>query len=203
MPAPNLGATMRSMLTRLAPISNRESVELDGERVLLRPLRLTDAADMLLFVSDPEVTRYLPWNPAPDIETVQNFLREHEARRRRGESLGFAIVHKATDTVVGSTDLFELKTARGHAEIGYLLSRSYWGQGIMHEAANLTIAYAFRSLGVGRLCAWADKENVRSQHVLEKLGMHLAGSEVRTVKNEIRPYVRYELLRSMWEIEKV
>jgi [ribosomal protein S5]-alanine N-acetyltransferase len=195
-----IGSAVRSMFTWLTPISQRETVELVGDRVLLRPLALSDADEMFTFVSDPEVTRFLPWDPAPNVETVQNFLQEQVGRRKRGDSLGFAMIQKETGRMIGSTDLMELKTIKGQAELGYLLARSCWGQGIMTEAALLTAGYAFRALNVGRLSAWADQENRASRRVMEKLGMHLAGTELRIVKNESRPYVRYEILRSVWEI---
>jgi [ribosomal protein S5]-alanine N-acetyltransferase len=198
--ADGIGPTMRSMLTWLSPISNRENVELEGDRVLLRALSLTDAEEMFPFVSDPEVTRFLPWEPAPNVETVHHFLQEQVLRRKRGDSLGFALILRETGRMIGSTDLMELKAVKGQAELGYLLARPYWGQGIMTEAATLTAAYAFRALNIGRLCAWADQENTGSRRVMEKLGMHLAGTEVRIVKNESRPYVRYEILRSVWEM---
>jgi [ribosomal protein S5]-alanine N-acetyltransferase len=198
--AEGIGTTVRSLFTRLTPIAQRETVELTGERILLRPLALSDAEEMFTFVSDVEVTRFLPWEPAPNVETVLNFLQEQIGRRKRGDSLGFAMILKETGRMIGSTDLMELKAVKGQAELGYLLARAYWGQGIMTEAATLTAGYAFRNLNVGRLCAWADQENKASRRVMEKLGMHLAGTEIRIVKNESRPYVRYEILRSVWEM---
>lgn len=181
---------------------NRENVLLEGPRVLLRPLAVADAEDMYAFASDPFVTRYLPWEPAPSADAVRPFLQDQVGRRKRGESLGFAIVDRATGAMVGSTDLMDLKAVRGQAELGYLIARPYWGQGWMTEAAALTADYGFREMNLGRLVAWADEENAASRRVMEKLGMRLAGAEVRTVKGEQRPYVRYEVLRAMWETGK-
>ncbi len=178
---------------------DREGVRLEGERVLLRPLAVSDAEEMFAYASDPQVTHFLPWEPAPSADAVRPFLAEQVGRRKRGESMGFAIVDLVTNRMVGSTDLMDLRTQRGQAEIGYLLARPCWGQGIMTEAASLTAAYGFRELNLGRLIAWADQENWGSRRVLEKLGMRLAGNEMRIVKGEQRPYVRYELLRAVWE----
>lgn len=174
--------------------------ELYGQRILLRPVALTDSEDMYRFVRDPEVTEFLPWQPAPDVYTVKAFLDQQIQRRRRGESLAFAIVLRDSGKVIGSTDLMQLKSvAPATAELGYILSRPYWGQGIMSEAAALSRDYAFRYLKRRVLIAYADKENIGSCRVLEKLGMTEQGTEWRTVKEKNRLYARFELTREAWE----
>jgi ribosomal-protein-alanine N-acetyltransferase len=170
---------------------NRDDVILTGERLLLRPLAARDASDMFVFASDPEVTRYLPWEPETNIVTVRGFLQDQVARRRRGESMGFAVVLRETGVMIGSTDLMELKAVRGQAD-----------RGLMTEAGRLTLDYGFAGLHLNRMIAWADQDNAASCRVLEKLGMTVAGSETRFVKNERRPYVRYEVLREAWSAEQ-
>jgi ribosomal-protein-alanine N-acetyltransferase len=186
------------MFTLFSSTPNREDVVLLGERVLLRPLAVRDADDMFVFASDPEVTRYLPWEAETNVAMVRGFLQDQVARRRRGESIGFSIVHRETGVMIGSTDLMELKAARGQAEIGYLIARAYWSQGLMTEAARLTLGYGFSALHLNRIIAWADQDNAASRRVLEKLGMTVAGSEYRYVKGERRPYVRFEIPKSAW-----
>jgi ribosomal-protein-alanine N-acetyltransferase len=183
------------MFALFSSAPNRDDVILTGERVLLRPLAARDAAEMFVFASDPEVTRYLPWEPETNIATVRGFLQDQVGRRRRGESIGFAVILRETGVMIGSTDLMELKAVRGQAEIGYLIAREHWNRGIMTEAGRLTLDYGFSSLRLDRVIAWADADNAASRRVLEKLGMESAGSEHRFVKNERRPYVRYEVSR--------
>ena len=178
-----------------------ETLELSGERVLLRPLRPADADALYLCAADPEVTKYLPWYPATGVDSVQSFLGDQIGRRRRGESLGMALLLRETGELVGSVDLMSLRTAKktGEAEIGYLLRRNCWGRGLMAEAAALARDHAFREYDLRLLIGFADAENQASRRVLEKLGLREEGSETRTVKNEERLYVRYELTRARWE----
>lgn len=176
-----------------------ENLRFTGDRVLLRPLSVRDDLDMYLYASDPEVTRFLPWEPAPSPDSVRPFLEEQVARRRRGESMAFAIVFTETGRMVGSTDIMDMRMKRGQAELGYLIARPYWGRGLMTEAARLTLCCAFDTLGIERITAWADEENVASQRVMQKLGMTLSGNENRWVKGERRPYVQYALDRATWE----
>lgn len=173
---------------------------LRGERIGLRPLSENDADAMFDYACDPEVTCFLPWEPAPNLDTVRPFLADQVAKRRRGQSLALAIVLWESGQVIGSTDLMDLPTpARAlwrrfrQAELGYLLARPYWGRGLMTEAATLTVAHAFGALNLGRLVAHADAENRGSRRVLEKIGMRVDGSESRLVKGQTRLYIRYAM----------
>lgn len=168
---------------------------IEGERIRLRPLREADAPAMWLFARDPLVTRFLPWEPMPSPSSILPFIRDQEARRKRGDALCFAILDKETGELIGSTDLVDIRRhLNTGAELGYLLARSHWGKGIMTEAATLTLRYAFDTLKLKRLIAFADTDNRSSRRVLEKLGMRLMDNEWRTVKGERRLYVRYEII---------
>lgn len=186
------------MFALFSHIPNREHIVLTGQQVLLRPLTVTDAEAMLVFASDPQVTRFLPWTPETNVETVRSFLADQVGRRKRGDALGFAVVSRETGVMIGSTDLMNLRAARGEAELGYLLHRDFWGRGVMTEAAHLTLSYGFEEMGLQRVYAWADQENQGSRRVLEKQGMQAALTEMRLVKGERRPYVCYEILRRDW-----
>ena len=181
------------------PPAFRDTVVVRGERIYLRPLSTSDDAAMYEFASDPLVTQFLPWEPAPSVASVRPFLQDQVGRRRRGESMGFAIVRCDTGVMVGSTDLMELKAVRGQAELGYLLHRHLWGQGLMSEAVALTLAYGFETLALQKVLAYADDANTASRRVLTKAGLTQTATETRFVKGEARLYVRYELLREVWE----
>lgn len=174
-------------------------IELVGARVLLRPVELRDAEDMFVFVADPEVVHFLPWQPAKEVRGVQAFLEQQRGRRRSGESLAFAVILQETGKVIGSTDIMQLQARDGHVELGYILARDCWGKGIMTEAAALSRDYVFTTLRRDRLVAFADQENIGSRRVLEKIGMQEVGTEWRSVKEHNRLYVRYELTRENWE----
>lgn len=175
-----------------------ETLLLEGEHLMLRPLQVSDTEMMFLYARDPEVTRFLPWEPATDIESVRPFLEDQVVRRERRESLGLAVLLRETGEMIGSTDLMDLKRTRGEAELGYLLARAYWGRGLMTEAALMTLEHGFRRLRLTRIRAYADAVNQGSRRVLEKIGMRVVGTEIRTVHNEDRPYMQYEIRRADW-----
>ena len=175
------------------------AIELTGERVVLRPVELCDAEDMFVFVADPQVVHFLPWQPASELRGVTAFLEQQRARRRSGESLAFSVVLKETGKVIGSTDLMQLQARSKEAELGYILAKDFWGKGLMTEAAALSRDYAFGVLQREKLLAFADHENIGSRRVLKKIGLQEAGSEWRTVKELSRLYIRHELTRENWE----
>jgi ribosomal-protein-alanine N-acetyltransferase len=175
-----------------------EGLQLTGERLILRPLQATDTVAMFAYASDPEVTRFLPWEPATEPDSVRPFLQDQVGRRERRESLGLAVLLRETNEMIGSTDLMDLKRTRGQAELGYLLARSYWGRGLMTEAADLTLEHGFGRMRLTCIRAYADAENQGSRRVLEKIGMRVVGSEIRTVHKEDRPYVQYQIRRGEW-----
>lgn len=176
-----------------------EEVVLRGSQVHLRPFQMQDAEDWFAVVSDPDVTTFLPWEPAVSVDAVRHYLSDQLGRRKRGDSLAFAILENATNKVIGSTDLMDLKVRKGHCEIGYLLGKPYWGLGMMTEAAGLSVEFAFDCLKVNQVSAWADQDNIGSRRVMEKIGLRQNANELRLVKGQSRPYVGYEITRKQWE----
>jgi ribosomal-protein-alanine N-acetyltransferase len=61
------------------------------------------------------------------------------------------------------------------AEIGYALSRRYWGEGYMSEAVNAVIEFGFREMLLNRIMARCEVNNIASARVMEKVGMQLEG----------------------------
>lgn len=175
-----------------------DDLRLEGERLYLRPRRPEDDAAVFAYASDPEIIRYLPWEPAPDLESIGPFLKESHDRRKHGESLDLAIVLRETDEMIGQTDLMDLRSLRDSPELGYILARPWWGRGLMTEAATLAVDYGFRALKLRRLTAFADGDNIASQRVMQKIGMRFRGRETRLVKGELRPYVQYGITRDEW-----
>ena len=60
---------------------------LETERLILRPMRVSDAADMFEYAKNPDVTRYLLWRPHPNIEHTRSYLEYLAGRYRLGGCL--------------------------------------------------------------------------------------------------------------------
>ena len=87
------------------------------------------------------------------------------------------------------------------AEVGYLLDRRYRGKGLMSEALRSVIEFAFNDLGLHRLEADTDVENIASLALLEKIGFQLKGCfrERWHVNKRWQDSAMLGLLQSEWD----
>jgi RimJ/RimL family protein N-acetyltransferase len=143
------------------------------ERLLLRPHSLGDLEDLLVYHSDPEVVRYIPW-PARTRAQTQTALetRTHQGVVvEEGQWLVLAIVLRESDRVIGEVLLkYDSKTdARG--ELGYAIARDVEGNGYATEAATAMLSLGFEAFGLHRIVARLDARNTASARLLERLGM--------------------------------
>lgn len=170
---------------------------IETPRLTLRPHTDKDADDIYAYASDPEWRRFLPL-PEP-------YLKEHAVEhiekilsRDREQHPTWAVC--IGPHVVGGVNM---RFFAGHriAEIGYGVSRSYWGRGITVEALNAIISSAFDCYPqLVRVRARANTENLGSRRVMEKLGMSLEGQlrQDSFERGELHDDVVYGLLRDEW-----
>lgn len=88
------------------------------------------------------------------------------------------------------------------AELGYRLSRAFWGQGLATEGGAALVAWGFREAGYKRIFAGTMAVNHGSRRVMEKLGMTHVGTDFPVFDDPIpgteEGEVRYELQRGDW-----
>jgi [ribosomal protein S5]-alanine N-acetyltransferase len=172
--------------------------QIETERLHLRPMRITDAADIFArYAQDPEVARYMTWRPHQGTEESVEFLRRCEQAWRLGTAHAWAITLAGDSQVIGS---IELRLDGHRAEIGYVLARAEWGKGYMTEAARAVADMSLALPGVYRVAAMCDVENAASARVMEKVGMQREGLLRRyilhpNVSNEPRDVYLYARVR--------
>jgi RimJ/RimL family protein N-acetyltransferase len=88
-------------------------------------------------------------------------------------------------------------------EIGWRLARSAWGHGYATEAANAALAMAFGPVGLHEVVSFTTTGNMRSQHVMQRIGMTCDPSEdfdhPRVPAGPLRRHVLYRISRTNWE----
>ncbi|MBR3675028.1 MAG: GNAT family N-acetyltransferase [Bacilli bacterium] len=142
---------------------------LESLRLLLRPLKVDDAEAVFNgWANDKEVTKYLTWNPHPNVELTRQLLEHWESQYNEPQTIRFGIVYKPDKKLVGTIDVVRYLDP-DTPEIGYCLSRAYWGQGIMPEAVEL-VTGLLKELGFRHLVIRAEQENHQSIRVIEKSG---------------------------------
>jgi RimJ/RimL family protein N-acetyltransferase len=120
------------------------------------------------YAHDPEVTRYLEWSPPQTIETTRDDVR-HRIRAWEQETAFSWIITRKTDGLpLGMAEL----RMRGHqADLGYVIARAHWGQGIATEAVRALTDWALAQPAIRQVWAVCAAENIASARVLEKIGM--------------------------------
>ncbi len=145
---------------------------IETHRLVLRPFRIEDAEDMYSgWASDPEVTRYLTWPPHSSAGVTRMLLEDWTSRYSDGGYFNWSIEWKETGRVIGSIGVVWLNEATEAADIGYCLSRAFWGRGIMPEALRAVMDYLFDTADLNRITAGHDVNNPNSGRVMAKAGM--------------------------------
>ena len=142
------------------------------ERLTLREFVDADTAAVHAYAADPTVTRFMAWGPNTAEDTrafVGNAIATSQAHPRTNFDL--AVVHTATKELIGGAALQLTDSDLLHGEIGYILHRDHWSQGYGTEVAKALLEFGFQDLGLQRVTATCDPDNIGSARVLEKSGL--------------------------------
>jgi len=142
----------------------------ETEHLQFRPLTHSDLDDLTTLYADPEVMRFLGGPRSPDeVQRVLNrYIREYQIY---GHAF-FAIVHKSDQGFIGQCGLLEQEVeGQPEVELGYVLARPYWQQGLAVEAILALKDYGLQQLGFPRLISLIPPENQISVSIAEKIGM--------------------------------
>lgn len=147
---------------------------LTTERLLLRELQLSDAADMLVFRGDPYVQRF----NGPVYESINeakvSIENEHAAYNAQ-TAINWAVNLKNSDKVLGAFSIHHWSRNHRRAEVGYDLARVYWGQGIASEALKAVLRFGFGQMNLNHIYAGTIADNHESVRLLENAGFHRDG----------------------------
>ncbi|MFM4720888.1 GNAT family N-acetyltransferase [Aeromonas bivalvium] len=143
-------------------------------RLVLRPLGAQDSVDLFAIYGDPEVMRFVGEPPFPSLATVSQMLASVERLLASGESLEWGLTLRESDHLIGTCGLHSfvadpVQAGLPQAEVGCMLARSHWGQGLMGEALSAVTGYA-GELGIHTLLADIEPENGPSQRLFRRLG---------------------------------
>ncbi|TBR58567.1 GNAT family N-acetyltransferase [Westiellopsis prolifica IICB1] len=145
-------------------------IVIETPRLILRHFTLDDIDELAAIYADPVVTKFYP-KPYTREQTQQQVERIMNMYKERGWSL-WATIYKADHKLIGRCGLMlQLVDEQQEVEIGYLLAKEYWGQGLATEAAIACRNYGFQELGLNRLISLIDPRNIASQKVAIKNGM--------------------------------
>jgi len=170
-------------------------------RLLLRPMRVSDAEDMFCYACREDVTTYLLWSPHPSMRYTEDYLRYIQGRYSLGEFYDWAVVEKESRRMIGTCGFTRFELPHNSGELGYVLNPEYHGRGYGTEAADRVLRFGFEVLKLHRIEAKFMQGNEASLHVIEKLGMTLEGyrREGMLVKSSYRTIGVCSILRHEFE----
>ncbi|PKH63601.1 N-acetyltransferase [Halomonas sp. Choline-3u-9] len=136
----------------------------------LRPRRLSDLEECLRMDRDPEVTRFVqgPWHKP---SAHRSFVVER-IEQVYPSGLGYwTIRDRETEKFYGWVLLIPYHVLKPEVEIGWRLVRDAWGKGVATEAAKIILEHGLNTVGLPRIVADIDPQNIASARVAEKISM--------------------------------
>ena len=140
-------------------------------RLILRRIRVSDYADMYEYSSDSEVTKYLTWYPHKSLNESKEYAEYLQKRYNDGKFFDWGIEYKGSGKFIGTCGFTTINLNNNQAEVGYVLSKGYWGQGIIPEALRVIMEFGFNYLGFDKIEARFLDGNEKSFKVMKKMGM--------------------------------
>lgn len=169
--------------------------------MILRGWRETDLDDFFAYASVPGVGEMAGWNHHKDKQQSEKILRQFIEEKNC-----LAIEHKADHKVIGSLGLHYRAEKHPQCadkrfkEIGYVLSKAYWGNGLMPEAVLALIAYCFNELKLDLVTCCHFEDNSQSKRVIEKCGFSYFADGIYHSRQMNRdfPEKQYILTKEEW-----
>jgi RimJ/RimL family protein N-acetyltransferase len=178
-------------------------VRLKTERLVPREFEPGDSDALYAIESRPEVARYQSFEPRTRDESRAYVLEaSHAAAEEPRLTYDLAMVLETEARLIGRCGLGITNLDLREAVLWYTLHPDAWGRGYTTEAARATVDFGFRTLGLHRIWADCDPENVASWRVLEKLGMRREGHlrENAWIKGEWVDSLIYAMLDREWPV---
>lgn len=170
----------------------------ETQRLILRKITVNDLDDIFEFSSDPDVAHHMTWevNKSKD-ETLNNFVGAVVGGYENGQSADWAIVHKESNKVIGTCSFVDWSNEHKKAEIGYVLNKNYWSNGLASEAITVVINFGFESLQLNRIEGGCDTDNIGSEKVMLKAGFDYEGTLRKNefIKGEFRDTKIFSILK--------
>ena len=152
-------------------------IEIETERLLLRPFRMSDSEDCFGFLNDREdCYNDSGFEPFKEIDEEYFQLMQKFSQ----QPLRKMIVCKETGKVIGTVNIMEVSDRAVEAyEIGYCVSKAHQRKGYGYEAVKAVCDCLLNTLHTDMLIAGVIEKNMVSLHMLQKLGFSFEGRRTK------------------------
>jgi RimJ/RimL family protein N-acetyltransferase len=177
-------------------------IHFETTRLILRTFEEKDSEPFSRYRSDPLVAKYQGWETPFTIERATQFIDEMKTKSpgEPGEWYQIALEIKAIGRMIGDCAFKLLAEDHAQAEIGFTLDRLFQRQGYATEAVMGLLRYIFEDLGLHRVRANCDPDNLASIRLLERVGMRHEGCFIQSLwlKGNWVSEDWYAILESEW-----
>lgn len=178
-----------------------ESCTLDGEIVRLEPLLPSHVAALSEVGLEPELWRLQP-RVVESVADMSGYIELALAEHRVGLGLPFVVVHKQTNTIIGSTRFMDIALEHRRLEIGATwFNSAYQRTGANIDSKLLLLARAFDVVGVQRVVLKTEALNLASRRAILALGAVEEGTLRRHLiadTGRVRDMVYFSILDTEW-----
>lgn len=142
--------------------------EIHTERLVLRPLALTDAPRLYILRSDPSINTYLDRVPDENMEATRSFIEKIQHNEKEKLSFYRVICLKEDPSLIGTICLWNFNADQSEAETGFELMTTWQGKGLMGEALQALLNFGFTQLSLNKIIAQVHKNNQDSLRLLKR-----------------------------------
>ncbi len=147
-----------------------EVPKIETNRLILRDVTSDDAEDMFNYLSDGEVVKHMGLPPSQTIADVLDEIKWYTSILEEGSGIRWGITLKDAGKVIGSCGFLNMVPKHYRAEVGFELSKEFWGRGIAGEALRAMVKYGYVHYRLERIEALIEPDNLPSQKLVEKHG---------------------------------
>ena len=173
---------------------------IETKRLLLRPFVESDYQAMYdNWASRPDNLLHVTWDAHESPEVTQQSIARWVENYQNMDFYKWAIcLNEKPEQVIGDISVVDRDEAVNACEVGYILSKDYWGQGLMTEALKAVLIYLLQDAGFNRVTARFVTANPASGRVMAKAGMSYEGTFRQAVlhKGQVKDFSVYGILKS-------
>jgi RimJ/RimL family protein N-acetyltransferase len=174
---------------------------LQNDKVLLRPLELSDEDSLWPIAQEKELWTY-GLKDLSEPGNLKKYIENAIEDRTAGNTIVWVIIAAQSGKVVGCTRLAEISWKDERGQIGWTwIGKEFQGSGLNRAMKYEILKYGFETLGLNRIELKADERNLQSRRAMEKIGAKYEGTlrEHMKIKDGfIRNTVFYSILKSEW-----
>jgi RimJ/RimL family protein N-acetyltransferase len=174
---------------------------IEGKLVDLRAPEMSDLERNTRWINDREVTQFLSIRYQMSLAAEEAWMRDLVSKPLSYERTFFAIETK--DGVhIGNTNLFNVRPAVRHAELGIMLGeKAYWSKGYGSDALRTLLGFAFGEMNLNRVELFVYDFNARAQAAYRKCGFIEEGRRRQALyrAGAYHDLVVMSVLRAEWE----